>query len=588
MSVNIDNSGIFSRLQLARALKEDPNNPDNDPPENSAIFLRQRARNSPAPTGHFYIPRPANLLTPPILAKLESPQNDLQNQGRGLQPTPTITTNNSTAFDDRRCSLIGKPATLLDVRKSMLDTRQSIHNMVPFSPASSHRTSLMLQQHKSLPDLSTTAKQSHRLSNLPINNSNSRPSSSHNPSSRPTSSLNPSSRPTSSLNPSSRPTSSLNPSSRPTSSYNPSSRPTKSKKTFTPQDSEEDSSSESEIHKKQSEVLSKAKSEKSKKNVLLKSKNKIGVDNDSESSDSSTEKKNKSLSKSKLEKVEEEDSDDTEESMDEDEDSDESESESEDDTPLALKVTPKIKVAPPNKVVKKNGKRVEAWLDTVSNPEPETNKRNRRPPSAYNPTTSSPLNPMGFGYRLSPTPEPIPISENRRPHSSTEDFYISKPQFQQRKRANSEFVPKGNKNMPEQLSPQFTQIGRVSPSPRQDSGYWARDTLTALSEDFRHLSLMNDSSSSNSNNSQSKSDSSSGLMKHRENSSLSSFGSRSHSPQVPSPTLRYSRSRDSLYATNNRQSYYMTNNISNRISSEPLSSNNRVSYYPPQQKYRVR
>ncbi|RHZ64169.1 hypothetical protein Glove_326g196 [Diversispora epigaea] len=580
MSINIDNSGIFSRLQLARALKEDPNNPDNEPPENSAIFLRQRARNSPTPTGQFYIPRPASLLTPPILAKLESPQNDLQNQGRGSQPTSTITTNNSTSFDDRRCSLSpGKPATLLDVRKSMLDTRQSIHNMVPFSPASSHRTSLILQQHKSLPDLSTTARQSHgasRLSNVPIINS------------QPNSPAANSSRPNSSHNPSSRPTSSYNPSSRPTSSYNPSSRPTKPNKTFTPQDSEEDSSSASETHKKQSQVRSKVNPEKSKKKVPLKSKNKKVVNNDSESSDSSTEKKHKSLSKSKLEKVEEEDSDDSEESMDEDEDSDESESESEDDTPLALKVTPKIKVAPPNEVVKKNGKRVEAWLDTVSSPEPEINRRNRRPPSAYSPTTSSPLNPLGFGYRLSPTPEPISISENRRPHSSTEDFYISKPQFQQRKRADSEFVPKRNKNMPEQLSPQLMQVGRISPSPRQDSGYWARDTLGALSEDFRHLNLMNDSSSSNSNNSQSKSDSSSNLMK---NSSLSSFGSRPHSPQVPSPTLRYSRSRDSLYATNNRQSYYMTNNIGNRISSEHLSvaaNNNRVSYYPPQQKYRVR
>lgn len=152
MSISIDNSGIFSRLQLARALKEDPDNPNNDPPENSAIFLRQRARNSPAPSGQFYIPRPESLLTPPILSKPESSQNDPQNQGRrGSQPTQTITINSSTCFDDRRSINPGKPATLLDVRKSMLDSRQSIHNMLPFSPASSHRTSQILQQHKSLP-----------------------------------------------------------------------------------------------------------------------------------------------------------------------------------------------------------------------------------------------------------------------------------------------------------------------------------------------------------------------------------------------------------------------------------------------------
>lgn len=158
---------------------------------------------------------------------------------------------------------------------------------------------------------------------------------------------------------------------------------------------------------------------------------------------------------------------------------------------------------------------------------------------------------------------------------------MPEPQFQ-RKRAISEFVPKRNSHMPEKLSPQFTQIGRVSPSLKQDSGYWARDTLAALSNDLRHLSLINDSASSS--NSQSKSDS---TMKHRENSSLSSFSSRPHSPHFLSPTLRYSRSRDSLYATNNRQSYYMTtSNITHRASSENL--NNRNSYYPSQQKHRVR
>lgn len=62
-----------------------------------------------------------------------------------------------------------------------------------------------------------------------------------------------------------------------------------------------------------------------------------------------------------LEKVEEED--DSSEESDDDDDDDDDES-SEDDTPLALKSTPKIKIASPRITTKKsNGGRIEAWLE---------------------------------------------------------------------------------------------------------------------------------------------------------------------------------------------------------------------------------
>ncbi|CAG8440642.1 6081_t:CDS:2 [Acaulospora morrowiae] len=577
MSIDVDDSGVFSRLQLARALKEDLDNPLAEPPDNSAIFSRQRARKSDAPVGQFYIPRPTTLLTPPILSTIEPQNNEpqhLQEDKRNSTQPPNANVRGSVvvpSHEERRGSL-GKPATLLDIRKSMLDTRQSIHNMLPFSPASSQRTSQILQQQKSLPNLSQT-KQSQGASRMStVSNNNSRQSSLSTNSSRPTSSHNPASRPTSTF---------------------------RLSKSFIPQDSE-DSSSSSDSRQKSSPKSLKPKSKKLTLSGPSRSGHKKVVDDNEELPEEEQTvkrsikkkksiKKHKHAQKSKLEKVEEENSNDKD-----DEEDDESDSEG-DDTPLALKTTPKIRIAAPNGTVKKNGEVIEAWLDDVSansSPEPEINTRNRRPSSSYVQTPSSPLGP---GRKSSLTPEPASVPGNRRPRSTADNIHPPELHLrsQPRKRANSEYVPKRNSYIPE---PQLTQVGRISPSPRQDSGYWARDTLAALSGDSRHLNLMNDPNSNfMPNNSQNRSDR---HPQHRDSIGSSSYGSRPHSPQIPSPTSQYSRSKDLLGASpNNRQSYYMVNNNNNvhrRVSSDHLTvATNRASYYQqqppsPQQKHRVR
>ncbi|RIA93691.1 hypothetical protein C1645_761884, partial [Glomus cerebriforme] len=235
--------------------------------------------------------------------------------------------------------------------------------------------------------------------------------------------------------------------------------------------------------------------------------------------------------------------------------------------------------------------------------------------------------PLGMGHRNSYIAEPIHDARNRRPKSAfiPEDLHPPKPDFYQpRKRSNSEFAPKKRPNsmMYEQIQVPSLPIGRVSPSPRQDSGYWAKDTLIALSDDLRHISLMNDSNSSHSSNSRSRSASFSNtsgssnnvklspankvINRHRrEGSGSSVHSSRPSTPQLqippqgnylPQPAIKSSRSKDSLQTppisvylpstTNgNRNSLYMNSNLQ-RISTEQLKSSNRNSVYL--QKNRIR
>jgi|SRR6266542_3986850 len=162
-----DDSAVFSRLQLAKALKEDPDNDYADPPENSAIFLRQRNRTSfrPPSRGSFHLPRPMNLLVPPVLCKNEEEYNEnnnsqpntpnqiLQQVRRPSQPQVfTSSPRNSLIIPEERRGSTSKPAaTLLDVRQSMLENRHNLHSSTPFTASSSHRASVLLQQHKTLP-----------------------------------------------------------------------------------------------------------------------------------------------------------------------------------------------------------------------------------------------------------------------------------------------------------------------------------------------------------------------------------------------------------------------------------------------------
>src|ERR1043165_3789853 len=132
-----DDSVLFSRLQLAKALKEDPSNIHADPPENSAIFLRQRNRNTNScvrqhSRDNFLFPRPMNLLVPPVLGKNEehnekndnSPQPNQASQQVRRPSQPQVLTssprNSLIIPEERRGSTSKPPATLLDVRQSML------------------------------------------------------------------------------------------------------------------------------------------------------------------------------------------------------------------------------------------------------------------------------------------------------------------------------------------------------------------------------------------------------------------------------------------------------------------------------------
>jgi hypothetical protein len=184
-----EDAGVISRLQLAKALKEDPGNLYAESPENSAIFLRQRNRNTKfgtqtPPRGPFRLPRPTILLVPPVLGDVEEynsslsqpntsqilpsqqyqqalqvqqPQQPQQPQQEVRRPSlPQISTSsprNSVVIPEERerRGSGSKPATLLDVRESMLEVRHNLQNTLPFSASSSHRASIILQQNKNLP-----------------------------------------------------------------------------------------------------------------------------------------------------------------------------------------------------------------------------------------------------------------------------------------------------------------------------------------------------------------------------------------------------------------------------------------------------
>src|SRR3954454_20751135 len=156
-----EDANIISRLQLAKALKEDPY------AENSAIFLRQRNRTTKygvqPPRGNFYIPRPMNLLVPPVLGNAEGSREDndfaltssqpnvlssqqLQQDRRPSQPQIyTSSPRNSIIIPEERRGSASKPATLMDVRESILEVRHNLQNALPFSTSSSHKTSIILQ-----------------------------------------------------------------------------------------------------------------------------------------------------------------------------------------------------------------------------------------------------------------------------------------------------------------------------------------------------------------------------------------------------------------------------------------------------------
>ncbi|CAG8592697.1 15044_t:CDS:2 [Rhizophagus irregularis] len=459
-----EDAGIISRLQLAKALKEDPENIYAESPENSAIFLRQRNRNTrfgtqTPPRGAFRLPRPTCLLVPPVLAQQEV-------RRPSIPQISTSSPRNSIIIpeDRERRGSGSKPATLLDVRESMLEVRQNLQNTLPFSASSSHRTSMILQQNKSLPDANGKPHGSSKLSNVTA----------------------------------SRPNSVISP-SRPISS-------------------------------------SKSKSQKS--GVIKK--------NGSSSSDDS------------------------------------------DSAPKQPPMLPPIKsvanqaITSPRITTKKsNGGRIEAWLEHVSG------------------------SPEGIPSRPS-TPVYIP-----------EDLQPPKPEFHQpRKRSNSEFAPK--KRPISFMHDVPLPVGRVSPSPRQDSGYWAKDTLLALSDDLRHMSIMNDSNAlySRTRSASFSNPSGSGniaklspanniskvMNRHshrREGSSSSAHNSRPSTPQLQIPPIvKPSRSKDSLqtppmspYSSStmngNRNSFYANNQ---RISSEQSKVSNRNSFYlhQHQQKNRIR
>ncbi|CAG8507704.1 22390_t:CDS:2 [Dentiscutata erythropus] len=370
MSVSVNSDpAVFSRLQLAKALKEDS--------ENSAIFVHNRPKQDdydnitqqPQQSPHPQRKRASSYTSPSLN---ENPRDSM------------------VAPEERRGSLnsLGKPTTLMDVRQTILNTRQN-HMVSSFSPSSSHRTSLILQQPKSLPDVHV-AKTHSKSNNL----SNSRPSSVHNNAplrSNPT--ANNSSRPSSSyVNIQSRPNSVATNQSRPSSSYtNSPSRPS---------------------------------------------------------------------------------------SLDE----------SSDDVPLALKIKPVIKVASPNGPTKKNGERIEEWLNNVSsddgflNPDPTYNVRGHRL-SDYTPNQTFSASPLGRGS-----------IDHRRHRSSTFDSHPQKSLSPQnfRRKSHTDLSPHRKNDL--LSSPQLV-TGRISPNQRQDSGNWARETLAALSSDARHQMLMNDSSS---------------------------------------------------------------------------------------------
>ncbi|KAF0361696.1 hypothetical protein F8M41_014147 [Gigaspora margarita] len=477
MSVSVNSDpAVFSRLQLAKALKEDP--------ENSAIFIHNRSNGRPKYNNddeddddHFYIPRPTHLLIPPILSTiqddndsindniiqqspLQSPQ--LQRKRASSYSSLNDSPRDSIIMSEERRGSLGKQATLMDVRQSILNNR---HNNIvsSFSPTSSQRTSLILQQPKSpLPDVHT-AKTPSKSNSLP----NPRPSPSSVQNNAPLRSSNNSSRPPSFYaNVQSRPNSIATNQSRPSSSYtNSPSRPSSLVNQFThldPNDSDSDQSP-----KLTPKINQLSITKKTQKNKL--DNNKI---------------------KDKLKKVKEEvsESDDDDDDDDNDDDDDDETDKSSDDMPLALKVKPIIKVASPNGSSKKNGERIEEWLNNVSsddgllNPDPTHNVRSHRL-SDYTPNQTFNASPLGRGS-----------NDHRRHRSNTFDSHPQQSLSHQnfRRKSHSE-LPQQRKN--DLLSSPQLMMGRISPSHRQEPGSWASETLAALSVDVRHQMLMGDSSS---------------------------------------------------------------------------------------------
>ncbi|CAG8730275.1 38999_t:CDS:2, partial [Gigaspora margarita] len=223
MSVSVNSDpAVFSRLQLAKALKEDP--------ENSAIFIHNRS-NDDNDSINDNIIQQSPLQSPQLQRKRASSYSSLNDSPR-----------DSIIMSEERRGSLGKQATLMDVRQSILNNR---HNNIvsSFSPTSSQRTSLILQQPKSpLPDVHT-AKTPSKSNSLP----NPRPSPSSVQNNAPLRSSNNSSRPPSFYaNVQSRPNSIATNQSRPSSSYtNSPSRPSSLVNQFThldPNDSDSDQS----------------------------------------------------------------------------------------------------------------------------------------------------------------------------------------------------------------------------------------------------------------------------------------------------------------------------------------------------------
>lgn len=227
------------------------------------------------------------------------------------------------------------------------------------------------------------------------------------------------------------------------------------------------------------------------------------------------------------------------------------------------------------------------------------------------------MSPLGIGHRTSLMVEPIHDARNRRPRSAfvPDDRQIPKPDFHQpRKRSNSEFVPRKRTSSIVLDPSQVPSIphGRVSPSSRQDSGYWAKDAITALSDDFRHISLMNDINSSTRSKGSNISSNvnvpkippiNNGVAKvinrHRREGSGSSHNSRPSTPHNSRPSTphnsRPNTPQSHIYVPvspmngNRNLLHTNNNNIHKRPSFEQLMPSNRNSVlYQHQQKHRIR
>ncbi|CAG8496869.1 7513_t:CDS:2 [Paraglomus occultum] len=562
----------FSRIRLAQALKEDPKDPQLV--HQSALFIQLRNRQPQAlEQSQHNIPRPHTLIIPPSLGNGDGAQSKPHDQFRKSRiysspslpslpvsrHTPNHSPNGSVSSissspippappisqpqTKQQNALIGtvsiqtqRPTTLMDVRKSILDSRQI---MTTFSPASSHRTSRLLHQ-KSYSDV----KSQQPLSRSPLSNSNSSSTSlpslantSNQSSSRPNSIFN-QSRPNASPN-LPRPASSHSNMSRPLSTYSAgkgNSRPPSIWGYVPPVDSSEESSEESsedeeESGDEQENVDDAKKTEKttsrpsglpllpplsqlraSKTPSPTSSPTRTSPTRTSPTRTSPTRSSTKSpesgdddvkvstpTSMSILEKVEEEKSD--EESSESEEGSDdgssegsseESEEESEDsgnessdsDTPLALRMGD----APPRiSVLSSSGKkspRVEAWVSDVSRQSLVIDSR------TFNPRKQRQSHVIGDARprKSSLTPDSAFDPRMRRPRSAyamdESDFLPPQPQY--RKRSNSEFTP-GNSSQYRPFS--MYSAARASPPPllstpvqlpKADTDDWAQDTILAL------------------------------------------------------------------------------------------------------------